>query len=307
MRTNFYVLATVFFFICVANSCAPKKDVAAKINKITTPTLPLESPILEEVILPLAPPPSDTLLVSAEIAELPVHPLAAEEKTAALYKNGRRKDLDAAEAMHYDLRKPNYVVIHHTAQQSLNQTVRTFSLAHTKVSAHYVVGRDGQVVQLLNDYLRGWHAGKAKWGSVTDLNSVSLGVELDNNGKEPFPDVQIQALMNLLDTLKKNYEIPQANFIGHADIAPTRKDDPSVFFPWKTLADRGFGIWYNESYLVTPPANFNPSDALRIIGYDVTNLNATIVAFKRKYIQIDLTPTLTNYDLSVLYDLYKKY
>jgi len=215
------------------------------------------------------------------------------------------RDREWVGSIHFNLRKPNFVIIHHTAQDSLEQTLRTFTVPHSQVSSHYVIGRDGQVYQLLNDYLRGWHAGSGKWGSVTDLNSVSLGIELDNNGREPFPEPQIHALLNLLDTLKQRYNIPTANFIGHADIAPTRKVDPSALFPWKRLAERGFGLWPDDD-LPEPPEGFNPMDALRIIGYDISNPEAAIRAFKLHYIQHDISPTLSAYDLQVLYNLYCK-
>lgn len=230
-----------------------------------------------------------------------------EDKAFELHRKGMRNDIDWVGAIHFDVRKPNFVIIHHTAQESVDQTIHTFTVPHTKVSAHYLIGKDGEVFQLLNDYLRGWHAGKSKWGNVTDLNSVSLGIELDNNGKEPFPDIQIETLMTLLDTLKKNYDIPQANFLGHADIAPARKNDPSVLFPWKKLADRGFGLWYNESYLITPPEHFNALEALRLIGYDISNPDAAIKAFKRKFIITDVSEELTLYDRSVIYNLYQRY
>ncbi|WP_031301849.1 N-acetylmuramoyl-L-alanine amidase [Sphingobacterium paucimobilis] len=233
--------------------------------------------------------------------------LTPEEKIVEQKRMGIYKGADWAAALHYDLRKPNFVIIHHTAQNSVAQTVRTFQVPHSKVSAHYVIGRDGQVIQMLNDYERAWHAGKSKWGNIDDLNSVSLGIELDNNGKEPFPDAQINSLLILLDTLKAKYLIPQLNFIGHADIAPMRKDDPSVLFPWKRLAERGFGIWYNEDYLMMPPANFNPIDALKIMGYDMRNQEGAIRAFKRKYIVKEVNGVLTAQDQAVLYDLYRKY
>lgn len=233
--------------------------------------------------------------------------LTPEEKLVEQKRLGINKNANWASAIHYDNRKPNYVIIHHTSQNSTAQTVRTFQLAHTKVSSHYVIGRDGQVIQMLNDYDRGWHAGKGKWGSITDMNSVSLGIELDNNGKEPFADAQINSLLVLLDTLKTKYLIPQLNFIGHADIAPTRKDDPNVNFPWKRLAEHGFGIWYNEDFLAESPYNFNAIDALKIMGYDMTNPEAAIRAFKRKYIRTEVNGVLTAKDKAVLYDLYRKY
>jgi len=233
--------------------------------------------------------------------------LTPEEKLAEQKRTGINKSANWASAIHYDNRKPNYIIIHHTSQNSTAQTVRTFQLAHTKVSSHYVIGRDGQVIQMLNDYERAWHAGKSKWGSVTDMNSASIGIELDNNGRDPFPESQIDALLILLDTLKTKYLIPQLNFIGHADIAPTRKDDPNVNFPWKRLAERGFGIWYNEDFLAEPPLNFNPIDALKIMGYDMSNPEAAIRAFKRKYIRTEVNGVLKARDKAVLYDLYRKY
>lgn len=153
--------------------------------------------------------------------------------------DGKRDEYEFVGTVNFNLRKPDFVILHHTAQESVEQTIRTFSLPHTQVSAHYLIGKDGKVYQLLNDYLRAWHAGNSRWGKVTDMNSHSIGIELDNNGSEIFPPEQIGSLLILLDSLKANYRIPTENFIGHSDIAPTRKQDPSVHFPWKILADRG--------------------------------------------------------------------
>jgi len=208
--------------------------------------------------------------------------------------------------VNFNLRKPNYVIIHHTAQDSVQQTIKTFSLVRTQVSSHYVVGRDGQVVRMLNDYLRSWHAGTGKWGSVTDMNSCSIGIEIDNNGFEPFSAAQIKSLLLLLARLKKTYNIPTANFIGHSDIAPGRKTDPSRLFPWQLLAQNGFGYWSDE-VLELVPENFDYVSALRIIGYNTANLPAAISAFKLHFIQVDVNPQMTQLDLNVLYNVYKKY
>jgi N-acetylmuramoyl-L-alanine amidase len=205
-----------------------------------------------------------------------------------------------------NLRKPNFVIIHHTAQVSCDQTLRTFTLPRTQVSAHYVICKDGTVHHMLNDYLRAWHAGISKWGNVTDINSLSIGIELDNNGHETFTQPQIQNLLVLLDTLKKKYTIPPANFIGHADIAPTRKNDPNVSFPWKLLSDRGFGLWYNDTTDVLLPAHFNFLQALRVVGYDIRDSTAAIIAFKRHFVQ-DSIGLLREGDKKILYNLYKKY
>lgn len=217
------------------------------------------------------------------------------------------KDQQWIASINFGVRKPNFVVIHHTAQDSLGQTIRTFHSAKAGVSSHYVVGRDGKVVQMVNDLYRAHHAGLGKWGNDTDLNSSSIGIELDNNGTtDPWTDAQVNALIQLLTYLKNTYKIPQANFIGHMDLAPTRKNDPSRF-PWKKLADQGFGYWYEE-FLETPPIDFNPKMALRIIGYDVSNLDAAIKAFKLHYIQQDVnTAFLGENDLKIMYSIYKKY
>lgn len=204
------------------------------------------------------------------------------------------------------MRKPNFVVIHHTAQDSLAQTIKTFTIAKTQVSSHYVVSRDGKVVQMVNDYLRAQHAGAGKWGNEADMNSASIGIEMDNNGTtDIWTDAQINSLCALLGTLKKKYNIPTANFIGHADYAPGRKNDPKNF-PWKTLAAKGFGFWYDD-VLELPPAEFDTNLALRIIGYNVKNLPYAIEAFKIHFVQTDISKTLTDQDKMILYNLYKKY
>ncbi len=206
----------------------------------------------------------------------------------------------------FNLRKPNFVIIHHTAQDSTAQTLKTFTLPRTQVSAHYVIGKDGSVYHLLNDYMRAWHGGIARWGSVTDINSISVGIELDNNGFEPFTEPQIQSLLHVLTTLKKQYNIPAANFIGHGDIAPTRKNDPNPFFPWQTLAQRGFGYWYDDTTNVAVPESFNGVQALRIIGYDVKDSLAAIQAFHRHW-EGDSLRVLSDADKKVLYMVEKKF
>ncbi len=208
--------------------------------------------------------------------------------------------------VNFGIRKPNYVIIHFTAQDSVQQTLKTFTVTTTQTSAHYVIAKSGKVFHMVNDYLRANHAGVGKWGSVTDMNSCSIGIEIDNNGNEPFTDPQINSLLLLLAQLKKNYNIPQANFIGHQDFAPKRKPDPGPYFPWKKLAEHGFGYW-SDDILELPPDGFDYTIALRLIGYDTSNLPAAIVAFKRHFVQTDISPTLTQLDLNVLYNVYQKY
>ena len=207
--------------------------------------------------------------------------------------------------VNFNLRKPNFIIIHHTAQDSLQQTIKTFTKIEAQVSSHYVISDDGKVVQMLNDYLRAWHAGNGSWGKNTDINSTSIGIELDNNGTELFSEAQINSLLALLTKLKKDYNIPAQNIIGHADIAPTRKKDPSALFPWKILAEKGFGIWPDE-YLETAPADFNVEQGLRIIGYDTKNLPAAIMAFKLHFIQTEVNDLLDEKTINTIYSIYKK-
>jgi len=206
----------------------------------------------------------------------------------------------------FGMRKPNFVIIHHTAQTACDTTLRTFTLPRTQVSAHYVICRDGTIHHMLNDYLRAWHAGAGKWGNVTDVNSSSIGIELDNNGFEPFPDAQINSLLILLKHLKKDYNIPAANFIGHLDIAPKRKVDPSKYFPWQRLSQDGYGYWYDTTN-VKLPENFDAMQSLRIIGYDIADPAAAIRSFKLHFEQMDNNATLSDADKKIIYQLAKKY
>lgn len=207
----------------------------------------------------------------------------------------------------FGLRKPNYIIIHHTAQDSLQQTINTFHNQRAAVSSHYVIGRNGEIVQMVNNYFRAHHAGAGKWGNDTDLNSSSIGIELDNNGiSDPWNPEQIDALIKLLHFLKNTYRIPQANFLGHMDIAPTRKVDPSNF-PWKILADEGFGYWYEEPVDLNTPENFDLLTALRVIGYDISNPESALLAFKRHYIQDNENVEYDDREKNILYQIYLKY
>jgi N-acetylmuramoyl-L-alanine amidase len=206
----------------------------------------------------------------------------------------------------FGMRKPNFVIIHHTAQNACDSTLRTFTLTRTQVSAHYVICKDGTIHHMLNDYLRAWHAGNSKWGNLTDVNSSSIGIELDNNGFEPFSEPQINSLLQLLKKLKRDNNIPAANFIGHSDIAPKRKVDPNKYFPWQTLAQNGFGNWYDTANIKVP-GNFNAMQSLRIIGYDTRDSVAAVKAFKLHFEQQDGNSIITEDDKKIIYDLSKKY
>ncbi len=208
-----------------------------------------------------------------------------------------------AGTVNFNLRKPHFVIIHHTAQESCDKTLKTFTDKKREVSAHYVICKDGTVHQMLNDYFRAWHAGRSKWGTVSDVNSVSIGIELDNNGTDSFPQSQVNALLTLLNILKSSYNIPANNFLGHGDIAPDRKVDPNIHFPWQSLAEKGFGSWYGDTTNLTVPVSFEPLIALRIIGYDVSKMKQSIQAFRRHYLKSEIEGELNDGEKKVLYSL----
>jgi len=202
----------------------------------------------------------------------------------------------------FEPRRANYVILHHTSNNTLEAALSTLTSPASKVSSHYLVGRDGRVLQLVDESQRAWHAGVSWWGGQTDMNSASIGIELDNNGFEPFPPVQIDALLALLTDIQTRHQIPRANFLGHADVAPGRKADPSIHFPWAQLAAAGFGLWCAPPYPETP-ADFDALPGLAALGYDPSRPEAASAAFKLHFAPEDSNPELTPEDRERLYCL----
>jgi N-acetylmuramoyl-L-alanine amidase len=202
----------------------------------------------------------------------------------------------------FDARRPTFVVIHHTSDSSAEEALDVLTDRERKVSAHYLIGRDGKLFQLVDETARAWHAGESYWGGQRDLNSASIGIELDNNGREPFADAQIQSLLALLSDLKSRYNVSDANFLGHADVAPGRKTDPSRFFPWKRLAEQGFGLWCDPPY-PSAPAGLDSELLLQALGYNVWNVDAAVSAFKLHFSPEDPSRQMTEKDRSMLYCL----
>jgi N-acetylmuramoyl-L-alanine amidase len=176
------------------------------------------------------------------------------------------------------------VVLHATEQDSVQQSLQTLRTGNSggPGSAHYLIGRDGRIYQLVDEDLRAWHAGPGRWGTITDVNSASIGIELDNNGTDPFPEVQIDSLLRLLADICTRLDIPRSQVIGHADMAPTRKRDPGALFPWARLASEGFGQWPG-SEAGPPPPGFDAMQALRVLGYSLDDPEAAIRAFRLHY------------------------
>ena len=165
---------------------------------------------------------------------------------------------------------------------------------------------------------RAWHAGVASWRGVTDINACSIGIELQNrghscsgpDGPEPYPDVQIAALIHLVHDIRRRHDIPDHRILGHSDVAPLRKQDPGAHFPWSRLAEAGIGLWpigiwpigiWPEQRPSVAPAMTGTRQlqaALARIGYGVQvdgsageETRAVIAAFQRHFLPDRVTGT----------------
>lgn len=208
-----------------------------------------------------------------------------------------------APSPNHNIRRPVVIVVHYTAAHSAQQALDMLRNQNTRgpVSAHYLIGSDGHIYQLVPDQLRAWHAGLGRWGTITDLNSASIGIELDNDGYSPFAQPQIASLLRLLTDLTTRLHIPPTQVIGHEDLAPGRKIDPGPLFPWQQLADAGFGRW-PRGPLCDPPPGFDPWMAMAVVGYALDDHAAAVRSFHHHFrgMQGD---TLDAQDLRILYNL----
>lgn len=174
------------------------------------------------------------------------------------------------------------MVIHYTAMASLTAARATLCNPQTEVSAHYLIGRDGVVEALVPEDLRAWHAGAGRWGNVQDINSRSVGIELDNTGLAPFSAPQMLALERLLPPIMGRWAIPPERVIGHSDCAIGRKIDPGPRFDWRRLALRGLAIWSDAGPQAVDAAAFGA--ALTRLGYDPDPpADARLAAFRLRF------------------------
>ncbi|MDP2823669.1 MAG: N-acetylmuramoyl-L-alanine amidase [Sulfuritalea sp.] len=205
----------------------------------------------------------------------------------------------------FDQRRSNFVILHQTTNDNAEKALATLTDPQRKVSAHYLISRDGTVMQLVDEAARAWHAGDSRWGGMSDLNSASIGIELDNTGEEAFAEPQILALLALLDELRTRYRIPAANYLAHGDVAPARKVDPSRLFPWQRLAQQGFGLWC-EAPPPAAPVGFDALLGLRALGYDIAAPAAARQAFRRHFAASDANDELTPKEQALLHCLLQK-
>ncbi len=148
--------------------------------------------------------------------------------------------------------RPDCLILHYTGMPSGEAALDLLVDPASEVSAHYLVWEDGRIDQLVAERARAWHAGKAFWKGESDLNSISIGIEIVNKGHDggspPYPDRQIAATIELACDLLSRWRIPPKRVLAHSDVAPTRKRDPGEVFPWERLWRGGVGHW------VTPVA-----------------------------------------------------
>jgi N-acetylmuramoyl-L-alanine amidase len=137
------------------------------------------------------------------------------------------------------------LVLHYTGMPSGEGALRWLCDPRSNVSCHHVVFEDGRVVSIVDEDRRAWHAGVSSWHGDSDINSRSVGVEIVNPGHEfgyrPFPDAQIEAVIDLCTGILARHPIRPRDVVAHSDAAPTRKGDPGELFPWGRLAAAGIG------------------------------------------------------------------
>ncbi len=219
-----------------------------------------------------------------------------------------------------------FVIIHYTGMQSEIESLNKLKDYNSNVSCHYLIGRKGNVIQLVKDSKIAWHAGKSRWKEFRNLNKNSIGIELVNKGHnfgyEKFSFKQIKSLKLLCKKIKKKYKIPENNFLGHSDIAPLRKIDPGEKFPWKNLSKIKIGSWYffkKRDFLeINNISKLNQRRLffknLHKIGYRYFSQNKkgkkdnlVIKAFQRRYLPDKVTGEIDKKTLKISLFFAKKY
>jgi N-acetylmuramoyl-L-alanine amidase len=175
-------------------------------------------------------------------------------------------------------REPHAIVLHYTGMATGAAALERLRDPKSEVSAHYVVEEDGRIFQLVHEAYRAWHAGKSFWADETDMNAVSIGIEIVNGGHDfdlpAYPDAQIEAVIALCRDIIRRCGILPENILAHSDIAPDRKADPGELFPWAKLASAGVGR-YVLPHPIGPDAGLNIGDE----GAEVWDLQRKLVAY----------------------------
>lgn len=178
---------------------------------------------------------------------------------------------------------PELVVIHYTAMTSCAAAFERLCDPRAEVSAHWLIGADGVVQALVPEDMRAWHAGAGSWQGRCDVNSRSIGIELDNRGDHPFSEPQMAALEQLLHGIFARWGIGPAGVIGHSDMAPGRKIDPGARFDWERLARQGLTVWPERTTQnIAPDAEAFVALA-QGFGYPDAALDTLLAAFRLRF------------------------
>ena len=147
------------------------------------------------------------------------------------------------------LNQVKFIIFHYTGMKSESAAIKKLTNINSKVSSHYLVKDNGQIIAFVPDQYIAWHAGVSLWKSYKSLNKYSIGIEISNPGHDfgykKFSKSQIISIIKLSKFLIKKYNINPKNILGHSDIAPDRKKDPGEKFPWRELSKHKIGLWYN--------------------------------------------------------------
>ena len=180
------------------------------------------------------------------------------------------------------------LVLHYTGMPDATSAISWLANPESKVSAHYVVTEDGQIIRMVAEGKRAWHAGRSHWRGIEDINSASIGIEIVNPGHEwgyrPFPEAQMGALIPLVHDIVQRHRITRGNIVGHSDIAPVRKQDPGELFPWAQLARLRLALPRPTKNLMDP--HWTDSGfmlALERFGYDIAEPEPAVIAFQRRF------------------------
>ena len=141
-----------------------------------------------------------------------------------------------------------FIIFHYTGMKNESDALNRLTDIKSKVSCHYIIKNNGEIVKIVPDLYIAWHAGKSSWKNYKSLNQKSIGIEITNPGHQfgykNFTQKQISSLLKLSKFLIKKYKIDNKNILGHSDIAPQRKKDPGEKFPWEYLSKNKIGIWH---------------------------------------------------------------
>jgi N-acetylmuramoyl-L-alanine amidase len=199
---------------------------------------------------------------------------------------------------------PSIIVIHYTAMPDTAAACRTLCNPDNAVSAHYLIAPDGQILSLVAENMRAWHAGRGCWGACEDVNSASIGIELSNDGFSPFAAPLMDALCDLIAGIMVRWNIPAHRVIGHSDMAPGRKVDPGARFDWQRLARLGMAVW-------PVPVDSAPLDQFLPLmyraGFTATDDDDVMLHCFRLHYRPHATGPLDLYDMALLTDLAQRF